>query len=181
MARIQPLTKDSASGESKELLEQVEKKMGKIPNILGTMAHSPAVLKTYLSASEALSGGLLSNTLREQIALLVSQNNECNYCLSAHTAIGKSAGLSDDEALESRAGKSNDPKTQAALDFAKAVYDKKGFVDDSDLQAVRDAGYGDGEIIEIVANVVMNFYTNYFNHVVETEVDFPQVPELTSA
>ena len=178
MPRLQPIDPAEAEGKTKELFGQAEQKMGAVPNVIRTMGNSPAVLQGYLQLSGALAEGELPGPVREQIALLVSQKNGCDYCLSAHTAIGKQMGLSDEEATDARRGKADDAKTQGALDFAAAVFEKRGWVEDEDLRAVRGAGWGDGAIAEIVANVVVNFYTNYFNHVADTEVDFPQAPKI---
>ncbi len=179
MARINTIDPEQATGEAKELLDGAKKKMGKVPNILRAMANSPAALKCYLTFSGALADGALSPQLREQIALAIAQENQCHYCLAAHTAIAKMSGLSDEDILGARKGEAADPKAKAAVEFARAVNDTKGFVSDAQLQAVRDAGFSDGEIAEIVAAVALNVYTNYFNHVADTELDFPEAPELS--
>ena len=147
------------------------------PNLSRTFANSPAVLETYLGFG-ALDGGALSPALREQIALTVGQINGCDYCLAAHSAIGKMVGLSQEQILRSREASSEDSREEAALRFAKEIVEKRGWVSDEDLARVRQKGYSDGEIAEIIANVVKNIFTNYFNHVAETKVDFPAVPQL---
>ena len=181
MARIQPVKKENADSTTAELLRSVEKKMGKVPNIVATMANSPAVAKAYLGFSQSLSGGSLAARLREQIALAVGQTNNCDYCVAAHTALGKGAGLTEAETLDARRIDAKDNKERAALEFARKIVDERGWVSDDDLQQVRQAGYNDGEIAEIVANVALNVFTNYFNHVAGTDVDFPAVAELGKA
>jgi uncharacterized peroxidase-related enzyme len=146
-----------------------------VPNLIRTFANSPAALEGYLNFSGALGGGLLDAKLRERIALTVADANSCEYCLSAHTAIGKMVGLDEDEILTSRKATAADPRTSAALAFAHQIVVKRGEVDDGDVRAVRSAGFSDGEITEIVANVALNVFTNYFNHVAQTVVDFPKV------
>ncbi len=181
MPRIKQFTLDTAEGKTKELLEGVKKKAGKIPNILTHMATSPAALEGYLNFSGALANTSLSDKLREQIALTVAEINGCDYCAAAHSAVGKMKGLNQDELIDARKGTAPDSKDAAALEFTRAIVEKKGFVTDGDLEKVRDAGYSDGEIIEIVAVTSLNTYTNYINHVAETELDFPELPKLDTA
>lgn len=180
MPRLQAVNPETASGKAKDLLDGVRSKLGKTPNLLRTMANSPAVLEAYLGFSGALQGGLLSSRLREQMALAVSEANGCEYCLAAHSALGKTVGLSEEDILDSRHGASSDSEVDVALRFARRVAENRGLVSDGDLERLRRAGYGDGEIAEIVAHVALNIFTNYFNHVAETEVDFPSVPKLAT-
>lgn len=178
MPRIKALNKSEASEKAQTLLEGVEKKLGKVPNLMGTMAHSPAVLESYLGFSAAVSKGALPAKLREQIALVVGESNNCEYCVAAHSALGRLAGLSNEEITDSRRGSSPDSKTESALSFARKIVKERGFVSDEDVTALRSAGYDDGAITEIVANVALNIFTNYFNHVAQTDVDFPRQPAL---
>lgn len=175
MPRLNAVDPKEATGKAKELLDGVKAKIGMVPNLMRTFANSPAALEGYLSFSSALSGGSLNAKLREQIALTVADANSCEYCLSAHTAIGKMVGLNENELVASRRATATDAKTDAALKFAHQLVVKRGELLDSEIQAVRSAGYNDGEITEIVANVALNIFTNYFNHVAQTVVDFPKV------
>lgn len=178
MARIELINPDKASGKAKELLDQVKKAKGMVPNIMKAMANSPAVLQAYLGFSSALAGGKLPARLREQLAVAIGEVSHCHYCVSAHTVIGKKAGLSDKEALDARRGVAKDPKEQAAITFAQTMVRERGFVSDADVASLREAGFDDGEVAEIVAHVGLNLFTNYINHVVETEIDFPLAPDL---
>jgi uncharacterized peroxidase-related enzyme len=178
MSRIHQINPQSATGKAKELLDAVQSKLGLVPNMTRAMANSPAVLDGYLSLSGALSKGVLSAKSREQIALAVAQTNDCDYCLAAHSAIGKMVGLSDDQILDSRRGTSVDPKTYAIIQFARLVVDERGHVSDTNIAQVRAAGLDDGAIAEVVANVALNIFTNYFNHVAATEIDFPRAEVL---
>ncbi len=178
MARMPTVNPAEATGETKELLDKVKAKVGRVPNIVATMANSPAALKCYLGLSGALADGALPPQLREQLALAIGEVNGCHYCIAAHTVIGKMAGLDDEAILGARKGTASDPKAKAAIEFALAVNNTKGFVSDEQLGAVRDAGYSDGEIAELVAVAALNIYTNSFNHVADTDVDFPAAPEL---
>lgn len=175
MQRIQAVDPASATGQAKQLLDGVQKKLGMTPNMVRTMAASTAVLNAYLSFSGALASGLLSAGLREQIALTVGEANGCGYCLSAHSALGKLAGLTEETIRTSRQGKSDDEKTRAALQFAQALVIQRGEVPDVELRTLIAAGWNEGEVAEIVANTALNIFTNYFNHVARTEIDFPVV------
>ncbi|MGH9904003.1 MAG: carboxymuconolactone decarboxylase family protein [Pyrinomonadaceae bacterium] len=175
MSRIQPVNYEQASGKAKQLLDAVKAKLGLTPNMMKTMAQSPAVLEAYLNFSNALEGGTLDAKLREQIALISAEINGCGYCASAHTAIGKMVGLGEDAILAARKGNSTDVRTDAALKFARNVIINRGEVSDADVQAVKDAGFSDGESGEIVANVALNIFTNYFNEIARTDIDFPRV------
>lgn len=175
MTRIQPVNYGEATGKAKELLNGVRAKLGITPNMMKTMAQSPAVLEAYLNFSGALSGGELNAKLREQIALTSAEINNCGYCASAHTAIGKMVGLDEDAISAARQGRATDAQTDAALKFARAIIVNRGEVTDADLAAVKAAGFAEGEIAEIIANVALNIFTNYFNEVAKTEIDFPRV------
>jgi uncharacterized peroxidase-related enzyme len=181
MQRINALATAAAPAASQRMLEAVQKKLGMVPNLFKTFAHSPAVLKYYLAGSEALGTGVLSAGLREQIALVTAGENECDYCASAHTLMGKGAGLNSAEMASNLRGRSADAMVQAALSFAAAVVSERGRVSDAQLQAVRAAGYSEAEVVEIVANVVANIFTNYFNHIAGTVIDFPVVKSTAPA
>lgn len=175
MPRISTVSIINTPASSLPLLDAVAKKLGRVPNLLQTLAHSSAALKFYLGQNEALASGALSLQLREQIALVAAGINHCDYCASAHTLAGKARGLDAGEMAANLDGKSEDAKTQVALDFARQILTNNGRVSDGALHALRDAGYGEGEIVEIVAHVGMNIFTNYFNHIAGTVIDFPIV------
>jgi len=175
MPRISTINPAEATGKAKELLDVVQATLGITPNMMRTMAQSPTVLEAYLNLNNALSKGALNAKVREQIALVSAQTNGCSYCASAHTALGKLAGLREEEIVAARQATANDPKTAAALQFAQTLIEKRGSISDSELQSVKDAGFSEGEISEIVANVALNIFTNYFNETAKTEIDFPRV------
>jgi uncharacterized peroxidase-related enzyme len=178
MSRVNQIAPESATGKAKELLDSVHGKLGMVPNMTRAMANAPAVLEGYLHLSGALGKGKLSAKTREQIALAVGQANQCNYCLAAHSTIGKMVGLSVDQIRDSRLGTSVDPKAEALIRFARKLVDSRGLVTDRDIAAVREAGFDDGAIAEVVANVALSVFTNYFNNVAETDIDFPKAEEL---
>jgi uncharacterized peroxidase-related enzyme len=180
MERINPVSHEAAEGKARQLLDAVKAKLGIVPNMTRAMAVSPPVLEAYLGLSGTLAYGVLPAKAREQLALDIGEANHCDYCVSAHSALGKRAGLSDADILDSREGKSSDPKTNALLRFARTVVAKRGLVDDADVEAVRAAGHGDAEIAEVVAHVALNVFTNYFNNVAGTAIDFPKAPALTA-
>lgn len=174
MNRIEPVSQ-TTDADVRRRFEAIEKQLGVVPNMMRTMAQSPRVLEAYLSLSSALSRGLLPPALQEQIALAVAETNACNYCLSAHTALGRRAGLSDEQLTASREGRGTDARSSAALQFALSVLDTRGGVSDQEFARVRAAGFSDSEIAEIIAHVALNIFTNYFNRAADTEIDFPLV------
>lgn len=178
MTRLRPVDPETATGRTRELLTVVRAELGMVPNMIRTMAHSPAVLEGYLGLRGALATGLLPATQREQIALTVAEANGCAYCLAVHGALGRMAGLSEEAIRDSRRGVSPDRKVEAALQFARRLVDQHGRVGDQDVARLRRAGYGDGEIAEIVGHVALSVFTNSFNQVAGTEVDFPRAPDL---
>ncbi len=178
MPRINPLSPEHAEGKTKTLYDTVHRQLGAVPNIFQTLGQAPAVLDAYLSQVSALAGGTLSPALREQIALVTASINACDYCASAHTALGKMAGLDEPELALNLQGNSVNPKTEIALVFAERIVQSRGAINDAELEAVRAAGYSDEEIIEIIAHVGLNIFTNYFNHIAETDIDFPLVATL---
>jgi len=179
MSRISNVELENAQGKAKELLDGVNQALGIVPNVFKAMANSPAVLQAYLGFSGALKEGSLGAKLQEQIALEVGELNNCQYCLAAHSAIGQGAGLNETEIQDARKGVASDPKVQAALVFAKKVVQNRASVSDQDIEEVKSAGFSEGEVGEIVANVCLNIFTNYFNHVADPQIDFPQVQPIS--
>lgn len=175
MPRIQPIDHATATGEAKVLLDGVKAAVGAVPNIFATFVNSPKVLEGFLAFNTALGEGALSPQLREQIAVAMAGANTCDYCASAHTALGKGAGVAKEELARNLQGQSADGNTQAVLSFVRKVVTERGWVSDADVQSLRDAGFGDGEIVEVVAHIALNTFTNYFNHIAETDIDFPVV------
>lgn len=175
MQRIKTLTIATAEGKGKDLLEGAKKAMGKELNIFGAFANAPAALESLLGFVGSLSKGKLAPALREQLALVTAGQNSCDYCASAHTYLATNAGVAKDECAINLQGKSSDKKTQAALTFAAQLVEKRGNVSEADLKAVRDAGFNDEEVVEILAHVALNTFTNYFNEAFKTEIDFPVV------
>ncbi|MFD1260040.1 carboxymuconolactone decarboxylase family protein [Entomomonas asaccharolytica] len=171
-----PADINAAPEQSREMLEAVNKKLGKVPNLYRLVALSPEALTGYVSLSGALAKGKLHAKTREAISLALAELNGCAYCLSAHSYISKNLMKVDDaEIAANRNGTSTDEKNKAAIEFAVKVAEKKGKVSAQDLQNIHEHGYSEAEIIEIVQNVALNIWTNYMNNVAETEVDFPPI------
>ncbi|HTH46699.1 MAG TPA: carboxymuconolactone decarboxylase family protein [Candidatus Limnocylindria bacterium] len=175
MNRITQLDPATATGKTKQLFDAVQAKLGVVPNLVRVLGNSPAALEAYVNFSGALAGGTLGAKVREQISLAVAEGNLCSYCLSAHSFIGGKVGLSEKDIADARHTNAASAKTDAVLKLALSVLVQRGEISDGALKAARAAGLTDGEIVETVANVAVNIFTNYVNHVAQTVVDFPEV------
>lgn len=175
MARINVVTGETANAEQKALFDAIQSQLGIVPNFLRVFANSPDALKAFLGLHGIANGGSLDPQTRERIALALAQENACEYCLSAHTAIGRKAGLSGAEIEANRAGTSQDARAAAAVKFARALAEHTGNVTTAELDEVRSAGYGDAEIVEIITHVGMNILTNILGKASRVDIDFPKV------
>ncbi|MEO8532542.1 MAG: carboxymuconolactone decarboxylase family protein [Flavobacterium sp.] len=179
MTRLTALNPEEVTGKTKDLFNAVQAKLGVVPNMMRTMGNSPAVLEGYLNLSGALSHGKLGAKTGELLALAISEENSCDYCLAAHTFIGEKLVKADPEVLHAaRKGNSTDAKTEAILQFAKTLVTKNGLVNDEDVNKIKNAGVSDAELAETVGHVALNILTNYFNNTANTEIDFPAVQSL---
>lgn len=182
MQKISAINPEAATGKTKELFTAIENKFGMVPNMMRTMGHSPAVLSGYLAFNGALGESSLGAKLGEQISITVANANGCGYCNAAHSFIGeKMVGMDSLTIEKAREGKANDTKVQAALTFAKALIAKKGIVGDTDIDAVKKAGFSDAAITEIIAYTGFNIFTNYFNNALNVALDFPAVELVETA
>jgi len=175
MPRIAPIDTAKASAGVQATLSAVKAKIGMVPNLFTTFARSSAVLDGYLAFADALGKGMLTPAQREIISLTVGQANACGYCLSAHTLMGKGAGLSAEGIRNAREGKADSVIDNAVASFASRVVETRGQVTDADIAAARLAGLDDARIVEVIANVAINVLTNYTNNVAHTDIDFPKV------
>lgn len=180
MPRIQPVDPQTATGAAADHLATTRKMFGSTPNMFATAAQAPAALEALNGFFATLSKASLGAKVGEQIAIAVAQANGCGYCLSAHTAIGKMHGVAAADLEGARRGQASDRKVAALLTLATAINQSRGHVDDATLAAARSAGVTDAEIVEVIAHVALNVFTNTLNNVSETEIDFPRV-ELSSA
>lgn len=175
MNRVPLVDRNATTADRKALLDSIHGAFGVTPNMFRAVANSPAALKSMWSSFGALGAGVIAPKLGEQIAVAVADRNACEYCLAAHTALGRKAGASAEEMQHAQTGESADAKTQAALRFALKLVNDRGQVGDADVQALRTVGFGDEEIVEILAHVALNLFTNYVNVAFEVPVDFPVV------
>ncbi|TDW20275.1 putative peroxidase-related enzyme [Rhizobium azibense] len=182
MSRIPtPATINDAPEASRPVLEAIQKQIGSVPNIFRLVSNSPAALSGLTALQGALGKGKLPPATRERIALTIAEANGCDYCLSAHTYTGtKFAKLDETEIEANRRGTSNDPKAAAAVELARALVDDRGSVASVEIEKVRAAGYSDAEIVEIIAHVALNTFTNYINEALGTEIDFPRIDRLAA-
>jgi uncharacterized peroxidase-related enzyme len=175
MSRINIVTHENATHEQKELLDAIQSQLGMVPNFLKVLANSPAALRAFLGLHGIAGEGSLDAKTRERIALALAQQNACQYCVSAHTALGRKAGLSVAEIEANRAGASQDAKAAAAVKFARALAEHSGEVTGAEILEVRNAGYSDVEVVEIITHVGMNILTNIVGKASRVEIDFPKV------
>lgn len=175
MSRINVIEKHTASPEQLELLNAIEGQLGMVPNFLKVFANSPVALRAFLGLHGVSNAGQLDPLNRGRIALALAQQNSCEYCVSAHTAIGRKTGLSGQEIQNARAGTSEDIKAAAIVKFANALMEKRGEVSTSEILTVRNAGVSDAELVEIITHVGMNFLTNVLGKASQVEIDFPKI------
>jgi uncharacterized peroxidase-related enzyme len=175
MSRIPAIDLASATGSVKTLLDGVQKGLGATPNLFRVAAQSPSVLEGLVGLFGAVAKGKLGARVRESIALAVSEIDACDYCLSAHSALGKGAGLTEQAVTNARDARADDPRLAATLRFARVVTEKRGHATEGDVAEARRAGLNDADLLEVVANVALTTFTNYLNEVAGTEVDFPVV------
>jgi uncharacterized peroxidase-related enzyme len=123
----------------------------------------------------AVAGGKLPAALKELLAVAIADRNDCEYCLAAHTALGRKAGATSAELAQAQAGLSNEPRTAAALQFALKIVERRAQLSDEDFATLRRAGFDDEEVVEIIAHVALNVFTNYVNVALRVPVDFPAV------
>lgn len=157
------------------LLTQIQHAFGTTPNMFKAVANSPAALQSMWAAFGALGKGTLGAKLGEQIAVAIANRNRCEYCLAAHTVLGQQAGASAAEMAAAQGGQSGDAKTAAALTFALKVVGQRAQITDADAANLREAGFGDEQIVEIMAHVALNLFTNYINVALDVPVDFPKI------
>ena len=170
MARINLVTNESANAEQKALLDAIQSQLGMVPNFLKVFANSPDALKAFLGLHGIANAGSLDPQTRERIALALAQQNSCEYCLSAHSAIGRNA-----EIAANRAGTSQDAKAAVAVKFARSLVEHTGEVTTAELLEMRNAGYSEADIVEVITHVGMNILTNILGKAGRVDIDFPKV------
>jgi len=181
MPRIPPVQLPTASERVRPLLEGLKRKLGMVPNLFATIGQSPEALQALLGAMEALGQGALSGREIEQVNLLTSELNGCAYCVSAHAALGKLAGLSPDDIEWARAGRASSAREQAIFALVRRVVRTGGAGAGTELARAREAGLSDGEVIEVLAHVALKTFTNAAGILAQTDIDFPKPPRLPEA
>lgn len=179
MGRIPIVKYENATPEQKEVFDQIKKKLGRIPNIYAGVGNSPVMLKALMDLGGTLKGGVLNAKEIEAIALIAAEVNDCYYCAAAHTAIAKMAGVSDPEILRFRAADSEDKKVKALAALTAEIVKTDGRPSDAKLDAFFAAGYDTRALVEVIGFVALNIFTNYFNHIADTPVDFPEVKRIS--
>ncbi|MBX3631931.1 MAG: carboxymuconolactone decarboxylase [Acidovorax sp. SCN 68-22] len=175
MHRVPLIDRAHTTPERQALLDEIHGAFGATPAMFRAVANSPAALRSMWEAFKALGGGTLGARLGEQIAVAVANRNACAYCLAAHTVLGQKAGASAADMAAAQVGDASDPQTRAALRFALKVVNERAQVGSADVQALRDVGFSDEAVVEILAHVALNLFTNYINVALEVPVDFPAV------
>lgn len=175
MHRVPLIDRAHTTPERQALLDEIHSAFGATPAMFRAVANSPAALRSMWEAFKALGGGTLGARLGEQIAVAVANRNACAYCLAAHTVLGQKAGASAADMAAAQVGDASDPQTRAALRFALKVVNERAQVGSADVQALRDVGFSDEAVVEILAHVALNLFTNYINVALEVPVDFPAV------
>ena len=180
MQRLNSVDPASATGKTRELLDIVQQRHGRVPNMVRLMANSSAALDGYLKFAVALAGSTLPPAIRDSIAILVAADGQSDYTLAIVSAIARRDGLSDDDIAAAQRAQAKNPKIVAALRFSEILLEQRGHVSSSNLDALMEAGFTDGEVAEIIATIVLNVFRNYFNLVAQPEMDFPAANALAA-
>lgn len=180
MSRVHALDPALATGEARRLLDAVQAQLGMTPNFIRVLANSPKSLEGFLGLYRALGGISLDKATQERIALATAESNACEYCVSAHTAIGRHTGLSNEEMLLNRRGGAGDARNAAFVAFARAINDNLGEITREEFDAARNAGLTDAEIVEVIAVVALNIFTNILGKATQVDIDFPKAALLGS-
>ncbi len=179
MTRFSVPTRDQVSPDNQALFDNLKKALSFVPNLYATFAHSATALGTYLTLQNAKSS--LNAKQREIVNLVVSQVNDCEYCLAAHTAVGKMVGFTDAQILEIRQGRASfDPKLDALARFVREVAEKRGHVAAADTEAFLKAGWSEGAVVDVIMVVGDKIITNYLHGVTKVAVDFPAASKLAA-
>lgn len=178
MARVQVIDPKTTSGETRQLLDAVQAQLGTTPNFIRVLANSPKALQGFLGLYGALGEASIDKATQERIALAIAEGNACQYCVAAHTAIGRHAGLSNDEMVLNRQGSSPDTKAAVTVAFAQALNANLGEITSAEFAAARSGGLSDAEIVEVISVVAINLFTNILGKATRVEIDFPKVDLL---
>lgn len=181
MKNLEVLTREQVAPETQGIFDALKQKVGMVPNLYATTANSHHGLQALLELGETLKKGNLTGKEVEAVALAVGETNQCGYCLSAHTAIGKMIGFTEEQTLDIRSGQVADVKIKALTELAREITAERGHPKTETVQAFFSAGYSKGALVDVIGLVALNTFTNYINHIADTAIDFPVAPELTTA
>ena len=172
-------TRDDVTPDNQAIFDNLKKALGFVPNLYATFAHSPTALGTYLALQNAKSS--LKPKEREVINLVVSQVNDCEYCLAAHTALGKMLGFTDAQILEIRRGRASfDPKLDGLVRFVREVAEKRGHVSATTTEAFLAAGWSQANLVDAIMVVGDKSISNYLHGTTKIPVDFPAAEKLAA-
>lgn len=178
MKNLEILSREQVQPQTQEVFDNLKKAVGMVPNLYATAANSHIGLTALLGLDSTLKKGSFSGKEVEAIALAVGQSNQCNYCLSAHTAIAKMNGFSESETILLRTTNIQDGKLKALTNLAQEITETKGKPSQANIDSFYEAGYGKDALVELIGLVSLNTFTNYLNHIADTKIDFPVAPEI---
>ena len=181
MKHLEILTQEQVGPEVREIFDGLKKKIGKVPNVYGLFANSPVAFKAILEMEKALDGGYFSPKEVQAIELMVSQVNDCHYCLAAHTTLGKMVGFTEQETMNLRTASSENEKLRALTALAREITLQKGRPEEKYIDDFFRVGYGKQALVELVAFVGFMSFSNYINNIADTPIDFPHAKELKEA
>jgi uncharacterized peroxidase-related enzyme len=175
MSTIKPVDINNVDATTAATLAAVKAKLGVLPNMFTTFAHTPVALNAYMQLADVTGKGKLSAAQREQIALTVGQANDCGYCVAAHSVIGGMVGLQAPQITNARFAKADNNRDMAILELARNIVTARGHLSTTEVNTFKSRGLSDADILEVLVNVVLNIFTNYTNHIAATDIDFPLV------
>ena len=181
MKNLEALSREAAPVENHPIFDALKSKIGMVPNLYATAAHSPVALKAILDYGETLGGGSFSNREIEAIALVVSESNACDYCISAHSTLGKMNGFTQEQMIDIRSNNVQDTKLGALVALANAITVTRGRPEQQYIDAFYAAGYSNAALVELIGFVAVNTFNNYLNNIAGTTIDFPVAPALETA
>jgi uncharacterized peroxidase-related enzyme len=177
MSRLSVPNLEYDPGPSGQIYAQIKKAIGSVPNTFAVIAaHGPAALKSVLAADAVLAAGSLTKRDQEVIKLVISDAAGCDYCVAAHNHLAKLAGVKPEALRQIREGQpTGDAKSDALVGFVRKLAQSSGTVSDADYAAIKAAGYSDAQLVEISLAFATTAFTNVFNRINDTEIDFPAV------
>ncbi|SFT41997.1 uncharacterized peroxidase-related enzyme [Lishizhenia tianjinensis] len=176
MKNLNVPTREEVNANNQAIFDNLKSSLGFVPNLYAAMAHSETALDRYLTFQGGKSS--LSNKEKEAVNLVVSESNNCRYCQSAHTALGKMNGFAEDEILKLRKGSASDAKLNALVKIAQDITLNKGRVSDAHLENFYAQGYNHGSLVDVIVQIGDKIIMNYLHNLSQIEIDFPLADEL---